>query len=538
MSGTARATKRNRRQNTVSVSLFPFLAVLICTMGALILVLVVIARQARLQAAQDTVAATAQRRVDLKDDRDLAAWQIGELQQSRQKTESDLAEARLALGHVEDHARRLHDQLVRLEAAWDELETFTAEGSRQREELQAELAKLKAEIDQTQRQIVDSQLNARSRPKSYAVVPYTGPNQTRRRPIYIECRADRILLQPEAIVLTETDFAGPVGPGNPLDVALRATREYLLTRAAPAGDSGEPYPLLLVRPGGIDAYYAARLAMRSWASDFGYELIGEDWPLEFQPPNPGLAEVVNRAIQTARARQLRLAAAAPSHYGSQAGPAFRAAPYRGGLVRDGGGSGDESGLQPQTPFGRVGSRFGADGGSRSTHPLRPEGSLPGRPPTETDQPPGPGSTAQRPGQWQPDASSADDGSAGFAYAGDGPDKLADTRGSNWGLPDAAGGSVPITRPIRIDCYPDRLLLVPEQGLGGSKVIPLKMRTEDAVDELISTIWDHMESWGIAGKGMYWRPVLNLYVAPNAEDRFEELKTLLDGSGLEVKRAGQ
>ena len=37
-----------------SVSLFPFLAVLLCTMGALILLLVVIARQARLQAAQQT----------------------------------------------------------------------------------------------------------------------------------------------------------------------------------------------------------------------------------------------------------------------------------------------------------------------------------------------------------------------------------------------------------------------------------------------------------------------------------------------------
>ena len=35
-------------------------------------------------------------------------------------------------------------------------------------------------------------------------------------------------------------------------------------------------------------------------------------------------------------------------------------------------------------------------------------------------------------------------------------KLADARGQDWGLRNAAHGSVPVTRPIRIDCYGDRL----------------------------------------------------------------------------------
>jgi len=45
----------------------------------------------------------------------------------------------------------------------------------------------------------------------------------------------------------------------------------------------------------------------------------------------------------------------------------------------------------------------------------------------------------------------------------------------------------------------------------------------------------LAAWGIAGRGMYWRPVLHVYVAPEAEQRFAELSALLEGSGLTVER---
>ena len=63
---------------------------------------------------------------------------------------------------------------------------------------------------------------ALQKPRSYSVVPYDGPNGTRRRPIYIECLADAVVLQPEGVRLSEADFEGPLGPGNPLAAALRA----------------------------------------------------------------------------------------------------------------------------------------------------------------------------------------------------------------------------------------------------------------------------------------------------------------------------
>ena len=56
-------------------------------------------------------------------------------------------------------------------------------------------------------------------------------------------------------------------------------------------------------------------------------------------------------------------------------------------------------------------------------------------------------------------------------------------------------------------------------------------------EFVSKIWDRIEQWGIAVAGGYWKPVLRRHVAQGADERFEEMQTLLDGSGLEVQRSG-
>ena len=113
--------------------------------------------------------------------------------------------------------------------------------------------------------------------------------------------------------------------------------------------------------------------------------------------------------------------------------------------------------------------------------------------------------------------------------------LAERRGYDWGLRDAAGGSVGITRPIRVECYADRLVVVSENGSADNKAIPLGPRTISTIDTFISAIWECMESWGIAGRGMYWRPVLHVHVAADAEDRFADFSALLEDSGIMVKR---
>ncbi|HUT93768.1 MAG TPA: hypothetical protein VMY37_30175 [Thermoguttaceae bacterium] len=517
------------------MSLFPFLVVLMCTMGALILLLVIIARQARLQGAERASARNAEVRKDLEDAREWAQLEISEYQYSREKTESQLADARLALGHVEDHARQLCQKLARLEATWSELDVLQGEGADRREELEAQIERLRGQTALAEIKVAQAR-DAAKRRQSYAIVPYEGPHATHRRPIYVECRADAVVLQPEGVVFDADDFAGPLGSGNSLDVALRAVREYLLRHQAfDREKTGEPYPLLLVRPEGIEAYYAARAAMRSWASDFGYELIGDDWQLELPPPDPQLAAEVAQAVATARLRQQRLIAASPSLSGGKSRAGFVVSSHRGGLVPRGGSSDDDaSAYKPQRPFGRLGNQYASWDDRHEGRASGPEalGAAPAT--TEQKQTSPPSGTGERPaGKPRPESRDASD--SGLAAASDQPPCLASVRGRNWGLPNAAQGWVPITAPIRVDCLRDRLILVPEKGLGRPRVLLLGPRTEDAVDELVSAVWEYTERWGSAGNGMYWRPVLNLHVGPDAETRYADLKTLLDGSGLGVER---
>ena len=192
---------------------------------------------------------------------------------------------------------------------------------------EAELKQIEGRIVVAQQQLDRARQSASNRPKSYAVVPYDGPNHTRRRPIYIECRGDAVVLQPENIVFNEPDFDEPLGPGNPLAAAIRAAREQMLLQSsAQRQDFGEPYPLLLVRPAGIVAYNAALAAMKSWGSEFGYELINQDWQLKYPPPDPVLGRLVQQAVALARLEHARLIAAAPTSMASDLAAAVIARP--------------------------------------------------------------------------------------------------------------------------------------------------------------------------------------------------------------------
>jgi hypothetical protein len=116
--------------------------------------------------------------------------------------------------------------------------------------------------------------------------------------------------------------------------------------------------------------------------------------------------------------------------------------------------------------------------------------------------------------------------------------LAESRGKNWGLPEEARRAVPLTRPVHVECLPDKIVLRSEKNPSQTQEIPLNNRTEDSVEELVSVVWQRVDTWGQAGRGMYWRPVLSVDVAPGADGRFADLQTLLADSGLEVKKAAK
>jgi hypothetical protein len=328
-------------QQAAGVSLFPFLAVLLCTMGAMIIVLVVIARHTRVKVAEEARrAAAAGGSGELAAQREDLEWRIDELKKSREATQKLLSDKQTELSHLEEHARRLKDQLEEAAAAREHFAELAAGDARENDNLKKRLSSIQKDADRTRAEIDKLRRNGGGGSgESYAIIPYHGPNETHRRPIYIECRKDVMILQPEGIVLTSEDFTVDLGPSNPLVSALRAVSDYHnRNELAGKGPAGMPYPLFIVRPDGIYSWFDARMAISSWGTDFGYELVGQDWKFDFPPADPRLTLAMREAIAEAKARQVMLARAAPRLSHSTGHAVFRAS-RQGGIVQVEGSSG-------------------------------------------------------------------------------------------------------------------------------------------------------------------------------------------------------
>jgi hypothetical protein len=117
-----------------------------------------------------------------------------------------------------------------------------------------------------------------------------------------------------------------------------------------------------------------------------------------------------------------------------------------------------------------------------------------------------------------------------------PPSIARQRGANWALPSSASHSTGITRPIQVECYSDRLVILPDRGdTREPQTIPVTGPTRGSVQQFVSGVWSHTERWGMAVAGGYWKPVIKVQVAPDANDRFLELEALMRDSGIQVER---
>jgi hypothetical protein len=114
---------------------------------------------------------------------------------------------------------------------------------------------------------------------------------------------------------------------------------------------------------------------------------------------------------------------------------------------------------------------------------------------------------------------------------------AQRRGSNWGLPGAAGRTFGVTRPIRVVCLEHRVVLLSDRSDAPRphEIALSKQMTVAEVELLVTAVHKQMETWGLAAENGYWKPVLLVEVVGNAEPRLAELKAALDGSGIEVQR---
>lgn len=649
-------TKSATSDNSSAVGLFPFLAVLLCTMGALLVLLVILAQRVGIDpvmasaTSNEAVPAPSPEPAPLADPNeaitlraelaDVRAFQQ-ELQRLETEGQQRLEDEQKRLSHLEDHVRRLEHDLAKLHLAVQQLEETESDQQVDQQQAEQELARLQELLTDTEEQLEELREQTAGR-RSYSVVPYKGKNGTYAKPIYIVCDEEGITLLPEGVKLRQTDFISPDWAGNPLAAALRASREYLKQKAEASGhpEPHDPYPLILVRPGGTNLYRLVRAAITSWDARYGYEFIDSDWKLTFpELPDPRLAQIQQHAIENARRNFEQIARAAPRRFGgagaigSHGGGGGRGRSYGEGAQGDryasvssetGEGSGG-SGLGDRyaSANGELGGEFsdGISGSAGGDHAFSSFGPYGGQAPgadqggsaggdqlaggpadgsaggagdasaggnsQEGGAAGGAGGSSNTPGQYGQSGSASQSGAVsavmqGMGQAGEQPGEqpgmaqgapnagdtitsgnssrgtpgaefdpdsqpmdfskqqsIADARGSDWAIQQAMRSAIPISRPIQVVVRHNQIALLPSRHVSQrvestGTVISLDQSMKEISNQFSDALQEHVEEWGVAGNGMYWRPVLELQVGPEATQTARRLQQLLKNSGVDVR----
>ena len=581
-----RKTRSNARRNRLSVSLFPFLAVLICTLGVLIMMLVMAVKAADDQVRQNQTESDAAQQAEidqLESERDLRLAQVEGLDKVRPEALSRLGDSRANRSYIEEQIRKLKREFRRVAEELLELDRETKRIAQLKDPAAPVLPEvpLGFQIDETKNQRVLQELKqqvARSveeveakrtsakqeGPAKFVIVPHKGGGGTFRRPIFMECTHDAITLRPSGIRLAKSEFVPPLQPGNMLDSALLTIREYW-RRYDLSGQEGAAYPLIVVRPGGAETFVLARQAMKSWDDEFGYELVETQTNLDFGVKDPQLQSEVHEAINEARIRQRQRIArsryqrSGEGRYGSPSSgrlagrtrgskrnlrPGLIASGAQGGFVSNAGQLA-EGGYGSGYPEGQTDSYVSAAAGvseeneqsesengaveSDSRRSQQNQSLANGTNKSNLRSDSNNSNNADQSAGAQSDQDGGTEGDGGPH----GRQSIASQQGADWALPTQTPGATGYVRPIRVVCSQDAL----EIFTGGtSKRIQMTGDTADSIDPLIDEIWAQIDRWGIPGANAYWKPQLRFQILEGGRQRYLEIKSLLHNSGLALTSA--
>ena len=508
----------------MKVSLFPFLPVLLCVMGAMILLLILIAWDIREQAISPAAATPIITLEEAEELQRKITWQTEEADWFaerfvlvQQEAEEELADLHARLALAERETQKIREELDRLEQLARQLDSQVSVTPEELEHLKRLLAQQQLRRAEAELELAELQQEAARKEKSYAIIPYRGPDGTFRRPIYIECRDNKIIIQPEGVELVPSDFLMLEQPTNPFDTALRVIRQYYLDTGQVVRGS-EPYPLLIVRPSGVEMFSTARQATGEWLSDFGYEIVGEDWNIEYPAPNEELRRRLLLQLEDSRNRlsshmvARRMAEQASGNGNAQQ---FRLT-HRGEVVPLGGPMRNREAAQRHLESNRQPADI------RQQQPTDQWASGL-EPPNATEMNTTPPFSEQAARETTPEQQTARQ-----------MQSLPPQRSQNWALREATQFTSGVSRTVRVRCEADRFVLPTQAGLAMEREIPIADSVHAAVDQLVQTVWEFQNTWGTAGENMHWRPILQVRVSPGGEQRLRELQFLLRDSGLIIE----
>jgi len=246
--------------------------------------------------------------------------------------------------------------------------------------------------------------------------------------------------------------------------------------------------------------------MKNWQHEFGYELISDELNLAYPRPQPALAQRLRKTIKAARSRQQALAATMPSRYRLSPTIHHRNQPFAGAAPT----RKQQSETDAQKPL-----RTGEDSGQQpNVTPPIPSSTFRNETAPPNDQ------TGGRGGARGQGASDLQMGMPG--------------RKPGWALKKQQTLGPAITRGVRVLCTVDQLVLIPAHGERGAPiVVRIEGTMQQSIDPFVAALYQHIQRWGLALAGGYWKPELHIEVAAGGEQHFYLLQKYLKLSGIKV-----
>ncbi len=422
----------SRRKTGNAVSLFPFLAVLVSAMGALILLLLVVTRklhndavakakaeQMLVQSQKDAEAEAARNKIPLPLPEDHPAFQTDaaefviaikspakqllppspppapdrtlEKEKLRREWESRLAEMRDNWERLQQRLRTcqslvstkaqqeadLAAELARLQEAIDKLRAEKGEIKQEVASVKTTKQTIAQQIAELQAELERLKAEKSEQANKFQLVPYAGSSPTHRRPIIIECEANTIRFASEEIAVSAQDMSGFSSEYNPARAGTEALLNYFEAQrhasSSLAAMPSEPYLLFVIRPGGTVSYYVTRKMLEGLKVDSGYELVTQSQELVWPASTPEAKAACQAAINEVLGARDRLTAKAP-HGGVHIDDEMNYSGANGEFILD------------EVQKLRNPEKKTFVGGQRITRQERPRGGYPGyKPPTAPEK---------------------------------------------------------------------------------------------------------------------------------------------------------
>ncbi len=343
-----------RRPASAAMSLFSYLDGLVCTMGALILLLLLTTHRIREQVLADhkvaetppVIAAveepppSAELPLPGYSEDDVAARQQEIARILAQRQEAELAhQAELQARHAAWQAKlnslqEMNQQLLADVEAAKMRVTQTAVAVEQADSQSSQMAGLlSATQERTQKvamteaslkQLAEELLNQREtslktienakvsralRNPVFEIVTEDATSGTTRRPILLECTSDSVVFCSEGIRISAATLNEFTPEYNPLMAGTAALLNHW--RRVDGKRPGEPgpYVLMIVRPGGTIGFYVARQFLEKLNQDFGYELVSAsaqfNWPAEDPVATAACQQAIDKVLNGPRPGAMR-----------------------------------------------------------------------------------------------------------------------------------------------------------------------------------------------------------------------------------------